>query len=453
MQKKENKNSRAPVSQKISDHPDYIAYEPGPGLRKREYHLSKTARNKWIVQEVDRIVNYLRIRSTFDGVDEFFSQQEYKSPWIRQCLKLLVKRGNGNYWGVILHRDKYRDGMCGDSLYGEFWTAYHIKTLDEWLETPGKFRKLIKKHKAMYLERGRWNRASENVRKLKSLPRLYQLFTAKRSMKNNGGYPDDLTDPFLHFKDHLYMSRQLTAEKHFGWTKKSKKQTKRDEKKDVRSKKSKTRQSLWSLMELMKHNVLIDERYNMQLMANTKDMNDRDYLYIWDHELQREHIFERLGTNTMDSELSTWKNTMGAIDIIRHFQNKVYTSRKDMVPTLPPFMIGERWWEYKKELDLREGGGWIDVGAHNRDSVPAQLGDEPCMLMQGEFVLTTACVTNLFGNGCNATGAKVLSLLMNWSHHMKHNHNLTGGKHFVNRDGEQLSPEDREQLYKEFMED
>ena len=73
--------------------------------------------------------------------------------------------------------------------------------------------------------------------------------------------------------------------------------------------------------------------------------------------------------------------------------------------------------------------------------------------MQGEFVLTTACVTNLFGNGCNATGAKVLSLLMNWSHHMKHNHNLTGGKHFVNRDGEQLSPEEREQLYKEFMED
>ena len=132
----------------------------------------------------------------------------------------------------------------------------------------------------------------------------------------------------------------------------------------------------------------------------------------------------------MDSDLSTWKNTMGAIDIIRHFQNKVSTSRKDITPTLPPFMIGERWWEFKKELDLREGGGWIDIGAHNRDSVPAQ-----------------------FGNGCNATGAKVLTLLMAWSHHMKHNHNLTGGKHFVNRDGEQLSPEEREQLYKEFMEE
>ena len=101
---KKSKNSRAALNQKISAHPDYIAYEPGPGLRKREYHLSKTAREKWIVQEVNRIVNYLRIRSTFDGVDEFFSQQEYKSPWIRQCLKLLVKRGNGNYWGVILLR-------------------------------------------------------------------------------------------------------------------------------------------------------------------------------------------------------------------------------------------------------------------------------------------------------------------------------------------------------------
>jgi len=450
---KKAKISRATIKKEVNKHPDYLAYKPGPGIIKREYYLSKTAREKWIIKEVDRIVNYLRIRSNFDGVDEFFTQQEYKSRWIRQCLKLLVKRGNGNYWGVIIHRDKYRDGMCGDSLYGEFWTAYHIKTLEEWLETPGKFRKLIKKHKAMYLERGRMHRAQETIRQLKRLPRLYQMFTAKRSMKNEGGPSDDQTDPFLHFKDHLYMARQLTAEKHFGWEKKSKKQTKRDENKKVRSKKSKTRQSLWSLMELMKHNVLIDERYNMQLMANTKDMNDRDYLYIWDHELQREHIFERLGTNPMDSDLSTWKNTMGAIDIIRHFQNKVYTSKKDMVPTLPPFMIGERWWEYKKELDLSKGGGWIDVGAHNRDSVPAQLGDEPCMVMQGEFVLTTACVTNLFGNGCNATGAKVLTLLMSFAHHMKHNHNLTGGKHNIKRNENQLSPKDREELVKQILEE
>jgi len=103
-------------------------------------------------------------------------------------------------------------------------------------------------------------------------------------------------------------------------------------------------------MELMKHNVLIDERYNMQMMANTKDMNDRDYLYIWDHDLQREHIFERLGSVPMDSQLSTWKNTMQAIDHTQHFQNKVQTTKKNMVPTLLPFMLGERYWASNSNL-------------------------------------------------------------------------------------------------------
>ena len=451
---KKAKISRATIKKEINKHPDYLDYKPGPGIRKREYYLSKTARESWIVREVDRIVAYLRVRAHFDGVADFVPHQEYKSPWIRQCLKLLVLRGNGNYFGVIIHRDKYSEGMAGDSLYGEFWTEYHTKTIEEWISLPGKFRKLLKKYKQTYLVRGQWARAAENIKRLEQIPRLYQLYTAKRSQKSKGGSAaEDQTDPFLHFKDHLYMARQLKAEKHFGWTKKSKKQTKRDEKKNVSNKKSKTRQSLWSLMELMKHNVLIDERYNMQMMANTKDMNDRDYLYIWDHDLQREHIFERLGSVPMDSQLSTWKNTMQAIDHTQHFQNKVQTTKKNMVPTLLPFMLGERYWEYKFELDAREGGGWVDVGAHNRDSVPAMLDDEFCHIMAGEYVLTTACVTNFFGNGCNERGAKVLSLIMSWSHHMKHNHNLTGGKHNINRDGEQLSPKEREDLYHSIMED
>ena len=453
---KKNKSKASPrsaIKKEIAKHPDYVDFVPGAGVMKREYGLSKTARAKWIVAEVDRIVAYLRIRSHFDGVADYVSRQEYRSPFIRQCLKLLVQRGNGNYWGIIIHRDKYSDGMVGDSLYGEFWNEFHTKTIDEWLSMPGKFRKLMKKYKQTYLVRGESHRVLEKIKRLKELPRLYQLFTAKRSKKNKGGVADDQEDPFLHFKDHLYMARQLKAEKHFGWTKKSKKQTKRDGKKDVSNKKSKTRQSLWSLMELMKYNVLIDERYNMQLMANTKDQNDRDYLYIWDHVLQREHIFERLGSVPMDSQLSTWKNTMQAIDHTQHFQNKVQTTKKNMTPTLIPFMLGERYWEYKYELDAREGGGWIDVGAHNRDSVPMLLDDEFCYVMKGEYVLTTACVTNFFGNGCNERGAKVLSLIMNWSHQMKHNHNLTGGKHNINQDGEQLTPKEKESLFQSWLDD
>ena len=74
------------------------------------------------------------------------------------------------------------------------------------------------------------------------------------------------------------------------------------------------------------------------------------------------------------------------------------------------------------------------------------------IVIQGEYVLTTACVTNFFGNGCNTRGAKVLSLIMAWSHQMRHNHNLTGGKHYTNRDGEELSPKEKEALYKSILE-
>jgi len=445
------KKTRAPISQQLPK--DIADFVPGPGISKREYGLSKTAREKWIIKEVDRIIFYLRIRSNFDGVREFIPHQEYKNPFIRQCLKLLVKQGNGNYWGVIIFRDKFIDGMVGDSLYGEFWNEYHEKaSLGEWLETPGKFRKLFKKYKAMYKIRGAQHRMEAKIKQLEELPHLYQAITARRSKRDKGGAREVEDDPFLHWKDHLYLARQLTAEKHFKWTKKSHRRTKRKAKRDEEMKKSRTRQSLWSLMELMKYNVLIDERYNMQLLANNKDQNDRDYLYIWDHELKREHIFARLGSNKMDSQISVWNSVMEGIDKTRHFQNKVYTENKDKMPTLPPFMLGDKWHQYKYELDFREGGGWVDVGAHNRDSVPVHLGDEPAIVMQGEYVLTTACVTNFFGNGCNTRGAKVLSLIMAWSHQMRHNHNLTGGKHYTNRDGEELSPKEKEALYKSILE-
>ena len=71
------KNPRAPISEQLPK--DIADFVPGPGISKREYGLSKTAREKWIIKEVDRIIFYLRIRSNFDGVREFIPHQEYKN--------------------------------------------------------------------------------------------------------------------------------------------------------------------------------------------------------------------------------------------------------------------------------------------------------------------------------------------------------------------------------------
>ena len=76
-------------------------------------------------------------------------------------------------------------------------------------------------------------------------------------------------------------------------------------------------------------------------------------------------------------------------------------------------------------------GGYISGGAHNRDSVYAWDGDDHIVIMKGEYVLTTASVTYLFGNGDNYFGAQVLSLMMHWGHAMKHLHQIQSGKHYA----------------------
>ena len=451
MTKNNKPRSRGSFSETI----EYKNYEPGPGLKKREYGLSKTAREKWIRAETDRVIEYLRVRRNFDQMDVLNPHEHYRSPFIRQCIKLLIKQGNGNYFGVQINRTRLYDGMVGDSIYNEFWYEYHTKgSLSEWLRSPKEFKKLFRKYKAMYKVRGE---ISESKRWIyQRIVQIYNGMTIDRSRKKGGGSTEgerDIDeDPFLYYKDHQYLAREKIAKKHFRWTSKSHKRTKRKAKRDAERDKSKTRQSLLALESLCKYNWLVDERFNIQVMSNHKDHKHEDKIYIWDHELQREHIYLRVGSNDMRDHKSIWYGAMGAIDHIRHFQYQVSTGKKDKMPTLMPFKLNDFYWDYKYELDAK-GGGYVDVGAHNRDSVPAEGYGEKIMIMRGEYVLTTASVTYLFGMGDNERGGKVLSLLMAWAHHMKHLYNFTGGKHYTNPEGEKLSPEEREELYHELMED
>ena len=420
----------------ITDTDEYKNFVAGPGQIKRPYNISETAAKKLLVQEVDRILVYLRARRVFDGTLELDPKQNYKSRMIRKAIKLLVLSDNGNFLGVQVAGDAYLFGMVGDTMYQEFFYEFHTRTMEEWEKNPRSYWKLIKKFSKMYFRRGSngW-RGGDNKKSMQGLPFEYIGMGIKTR------HTDEVqTDEFCSYKDMIYQYQLHAYEKNFNWTKMSHKQTKKQTKRETEREKSRTRQSLLAFQALCKHNVLIDDRFNMTALCNTQDYQDKDKILLWDHRLQREHIFLRIGTNDMSDVKSIWKGAMGGIDAIRHFQEKVYSSaKKDMMPQLPPFKMSERYWDHRRELDISEGG-YVIGGAHNRDSVDAINGkgaadeDNLSYIMRGEYILTTASVTYLFGNGCNFTGGRVLSLLMQWAHGLKHLHNLTGGKHYSNPD-------------------
>ena len=436
----------------ITTTPEYINFKPGPGQRKRVYKLSKTAREKWTREEVDRILKYLRVRLLVDGTRQLTPDVEYTSPFIRQVLKQILTIGTGNYLGVQIQRTKYLEGMVGDSLYSEFYYEYFSKpSLSDWYDTPTQFRKLLEKWSKCYRIRGARKFGEANKDLIRHMPNVYK--TMHRGQSANG---EKFGDPWNSYKTHLYLLRQKQFEDYFQWEKKSHNQTKKDRMKATERELSKTRQSLLALQALSKYNILIDERFNLSFQCNTKDELSPDGLYIWDHVLQREHIFLRVGSNSMEDPKSIWKGAMGAIDHIRHFQNKVESDKRSMTPTLPPFKLNERYhdyirdeWNKEMELDITEGG-YVDGGAHNRDSVlTVEDGEQGPHIMRGEYVLTTASVTYMFGNGCNFRGAQVLSLLQHWGHGLKFQHDHTTGKHYnlpQDREEEEIEEDEPEEL-------
>ncbi|MFL2899258.1 MAG: hypothetical protein ACJZ41_02115 [Candidatus Pelagibacterales bacterium] len=426
---KQKKNKPRP----ISNSPEYKNFIPGPGQKKRLYGLSKTAREKWDREECDRIIKYLRVRRLVDGTRIWAPDMEYTSPFIRQVIKTILKIGFGNYIGVMVNRSKMMEGMCGDSIYSEFFYEYHSRpSLTDWLKTPTQWEKLIDKYAKCYNQRGSHYRSESHADTVRYYPKIY-----KTRMEHNPSHEE----AYDNYKDHIYLLNQRTYERRFKWTKKSHKQTKKEKKAKSEREISKTRQSLLALASLTKYNVLIDDRWNLSAMCNTKDEESRDHIFVWDHVLQREHIYQRLGSNKMSDPKSMWFGAMNGIDHIKHFQNKVYSDRKSTVPTLPNFRLNELYDAYsyynnrhgietEYEVDVSKGG-YISGGAHNRDSVYAWDGDDHIVIMKGEYVLTTASVTYLFGNGDNYFGAQVLSLMMHWGHAMKHLHQIQSGKHYA----------------------
>ena len=413
----------------------YINFEPGPGQRKRLYGLSKTAREKWTRAECDRIIKYLRVRRLIDGTRIWVPDMEYTSPFIRQVVKQILNIGSGNYIGVQVQRTTLLEGMVGDSLYQEFYYEYHSKpSFNAWMQTPTQFEKLIAKYKKCYLKRGARYYSKEHADLVGHYPTIYKT---RMMGSSQSGSTEEVYDDY---KDHIYLLNQREYEKRFKWTKKSHKQTKKKKKADVEREISKTRQSLLALASLTSYNVLIDDRWNLSMQCNTKDEAARDHMYVWDHVLQREHLFQRIGSNKMTDPKSVWFGAMNGIDHIKHFQNKVYSDRKSIVPTLPNFRLNELYIagdynarhgiETEYELDVSKGG-YVAGGAHNRDSVYAWDGDEHIHIMKGEYVLTTAAVTYLFGNGDNYFGAQVLSMMQHWGHAMKHLHQTKSGKHYA----------------------
>lgn len=442
---------------------------PGEGQTKRLYGLSDTAREKWLRKECDRIIEYLRVRRLVDFTEHSNPEQEYTSPFIRQIIKLALRRGNVNYLGVQIYRDEYLDGMVGDTMYQEFFYEFYQRPrLIDWLLVDERgLHKLIAKYKKCYHRRGRDYHSKEYAEERKLLPGYYKKLILGQFKT---GYDNKLWNSY---KNLGHVMRQDFYERNFKWRKLSHKKTKKKQRSETEREISKTRQSLLALASITKHNVLIDDRWHLMALSNHKDEETQDNLFVFDHKLQREHIYLRVGSNKMTDPKSIWDGTMKGVDHISHFQNKLYSQevaeRKNIQPTLPPFKLNEKYQKHRDNntsgdfngsppyvLDV-SNGGYIDGGAHNQDSILTWDGDEHIFMMRGEYVLTTASVTYMFGNGCNWTGAMVLSMLMNWGHGLKRQQGYTTGKHYerprvpTDEDGEELDIEEKVRLYHELL--
>ncbi len=343
---------------------------------------------------VDKVCEYLRVRSYVDGIQQYSTKPpNYKWWGFKHFIAGCCEHAVHNYYGLVFDKDDIK----GDSIFTDFYAAYYAKPDGYWKYNTVELWLLIKYFNVAYAEHGDKKRDFVDDVFGNHL-NIYMLKKAEVEKEGQTlGYWEQLRD------DYFY-AREQTIKEEFSWKKRTKSQYKKDRKREQKLEKKflkKTYLSEQAIKAAVK-NFIVDDRFTFNFAGSVEYHHGhlhKPYIMIWDHKLRREHIYLKVHTNDMDIGHSLYAGVNGIEYELNHIRNAKH-NLKDVIR--PPLGMNDWWGDMhheKHEFDLR-GGGFIDMGDYHEDFLRAKLH-------YGEQVLSRNCVMAV-GKGSVYRGGKIL---------------------------------------------